>query len=663
MMKKYFAAVIILSFPIISFSQNLAINTDGSTAHASAILDIKSSNKGLLAPRMTTAQRTAIANPATGLLVFDTDTNTFWFYKEDAWTNLAIVGPVSGWALAGNSGTDPGSHFIGTTDNQPLRFKINSEWAGEIGLTGNVFMGLRAGLNNITGTNNIAIGRDALKMNTAISGLVAIGDSALFHNGQDGEGNTAIGSKTLASNTGGRWNTAVGTSALSANTDGGVNTAIGSFTLLSNTRGFSNTALGFSALYKNTTGNFNVAIGSYALENNTTGWLNTAVGHTALVENIGNNNTAFGHAALHDNTNGTDNTATGQRALYSNTTSSFNSAHGSESLMSNTTGSLNTASGGKALSNNTTGSNNTANGYEALYKNTAPGNTATGSRALRENTTGSENTANGLDALYSNITGDQNTASGHSALNKNQVGNSNTASGFRALYNNTTGSNNSAFGNVSMFGNTMGFSNVALGHFALGTNTTGFFNTALGNLADVSTGDLNNATAVGYNAIVNASNKVRLGNSAVTVIEGQVAYSFPSDGRFKSNVSESVKGLEFIMKLRPVVYNFQAKKMNEFIRAIKQDEVKFAFDYTALENMRQTGFIAQEVEKAAKETGFDFNGVIPPKHDKDTYSLAYSQFVVPLVKAVQEQQKMIDDLKKTNKNLLQRIEALEKRNK
>ena len=73
---------------VIANAQSAAINSDGSNADASAILDVKSTNKGMLVPRMTTAQRTAIASPAKGLLVFDNDTGDFWFYNGTAWTSL-----------------------------------------------------------------------------------------------------------------------------------------------------------------------------------------------------------------------------------------------------------------------------------------------------------------------------------------------------------------------------------------------------------------------------------------------------------------------------------------------------------------------------------------------------------------------------------------------
>ena len=73
-----------------------------------------------------------------------------------------------------------------------------------------------------------------------------------------------------------------------------------------------------------------------------------------------------------------------------------------------------------------------------------------------------------------------------------------------------------------------------------------------------------------------------------------------------------------------------------------------------------SGFIAQEVENAAKATGYDFSGIDKPKNENDIYGLRYAEFVVPLVKAVQEQQQMILELKKQNADLLNRILLLEK---
>ena len=66
----------------------ISINNDNSTADPSAMLDIKATDKGLLIPRMTSAQRTAISNPADGLLVYDTSTNTYWYRANMQWNEI-----------------------------------------------------------------------------------------------------------------------------------------------------------------------------------------------------------------------------------------------------------------------------------------------------------------------------------------------------------------------------------------------------------------------------------------------------------------------------------------------------------------------------------------------------------------------------------------------
>ncbi len=82
------------------YSQNIAITDDNAyTAQSSAMLDVKSLTKGLLVPRLTSAQRNAISLPATGLLVFDTNENIFYYYTGSTWSNLS-VGQL--WTKNGN---------------------------------------------------------------------------------------------------------------------------------------------------------------------------------------------------------------------------------------------------------------------------------------------------------------------------------------------------------------------------------------------------------------------------------------------------------------------------------------------------------------------------------------------------------------------------------
>lgn len=93
-MKKH----IVLVFTLFLFSkqeikaQSLSINTDGSRADSSAILDVKSTAKGILIPRVTIAQKNAIALPAVGLLVYQTDGDSgFYYYNGTTWLLLLAV--------------------------------------------------------------------------------------------------------------------------------------------------------------------------------------------------------------------------------------------------------------------------------------------------------------------------------------------------------------------------------------------------------------------------------------------------------------------------------------------------------------------------------------------------------------------------------------------
>ena len=440
---------------------------------------------------------------------------------------------------------------------------------------------------------------------------------------------------------GGAYSTAFGVSALHSNTGAG-NTATGYTALYSNTSGSSNTATGRASMFLNTTGTGNTANGYYALFANTTGGSNTGSGYSALYSNsTGYYNSALGYQALYTNSSGNSNVACGYQTLYNNTTSG-NIAIGYQALFTNTSGASSTAVGYQALYNNTTGNGNTANGYWALYYNsTGFANVASGPGALYRNTTGGGNVANGAQALYSNIDGSYNVASGFNALYYNTSGYANEAYGQGALYVNTTGSYNVATGNYTLDRNTTGSYNVTIGTSSLTGNITGTYNSCVGSSADVASGSLSNATALGSGAIVDASNKVRIGNTSITSIGGQVGWTIYSDARVKNNLKEDVPGLSFISLLKPVTYNYNVAKENRLL-GIKNDSLSWPGNKD-IEKMKFSGFVAQEVDMAAQKIGYDFSGV-----DKtgNIMGLRYADFVVPLVKAVQEQQQEIEELKK-----------------
>jgi hypothetical protein len=134
---------------------------------------------------------------------------------------------------------------------------------------------------------------------------------------------------------------------------------------------------------------------------------------------------------------------------------------------------------------------------------------------------------------------------------------------------------------------------------------------------------------------VNASNRIEIGNTSVTAIAGQVNFSTYSDARIKDNIREDVPGLDFINQLRPVTYNLNIHKQNAMAGNTDRNAVEWEGKYD-IEKLRMTGFLAQEVEQAARTMRFDFSGLQAPARENELYSLRYAEFVVPLVKAVQE---------------------------
>jgi hypothetical protein len=234
-------------------NQSLSVNGTGATAHASAQLDVSATDKGMLVPRMTSAQRTAIATPATGLLVFDTDTGDFWFFNGTAWTNLSTQKTLA------DTDKDTKIQVEESADEDIIRFDL-------------------AGTENMVLRKN-ASGVARLELPTTIENTI-LGQSAGAAN-TTGSANTATGRETLFSNTAGANNTAFGNTALRSNTIGSYNTAVGEDALFTNMTGNQNTAAGEDALRSNSTGNRNTAQGASALTSNSTGNSNTAVGYFA----------------------------------------------------------------------------------------------------------------------------------------------------------------------------------------------------------------------------------------------------------------------------------------------------------------------------------------------------------------------------------------------
>lgn len=537
---------------------------------------------------------------------------------------LCVVSNAQNWLLTGNAGTTTGTNFIGTTDAKALMFKVNNQRSGFIDFSlvkGNTSLGFQA-LNNPTGNNNTAIGYQSMLAGTTASGNVALGFASMFRT------------------TSGHHNVALGDSAFYDNTTGSLNTATGYLAMFRNISGSENTAYGYNTLHFNTSGAYNVAAGSYSSYNNTSGNYNTSTGSYAFTDNtIGSENCVFGYGALNHNTTASGNVAVGTRAMFVQSYSN----------------------GGVAYA-----AYNVAVGYEALYYNqpasTVLGiagiyNTAIGSYALHSNTTGN-NTAVGSFALYDNTTGSSNTAVGNNALEHNSINLENTAVGASALFFTTASDGNTAVGSE-----------------AGGLYNNGYYNVFVGTNTHANAGGYSNIVSIGNGTVCTASNQVTLGNGTTTSYRAFANWSNISDGRYKKNIKENVPGLQFINKLKPVTYTLDATAIDKFLhknipagknmsaegKTINQKALK------EKEQIRYTGFVAQDVEKAAKELNFDFSGVDAAKNENDLYGLRYADFVVPLVKAVQElstandaKDEAITEMKSEIGNLKSEIDELKK---
>ncbi len=115
-MKKIFSLLLAFSIYQSVFAQNVGIGT--TTPNSSAMLDVSSTTKGMLIPRMTTALKNAIASPATGLLVFDTDLSAFYFYNGSAWVPVSSSGS-SDWITSGNNIYNSNTGFVGIGTSSP----------------------------------------------------------------------------------------------------------------------------------------------------------------------------------------------------------------------------------------------------------------------------------------------------------------------------------------------------------------------------------------------------------------------------------------------------------------------------------------------------------------------------------------------------------------
>jgi len=481
--------------------------------------------------------------------------------------NLSATG-----AVTGSSFQIGGSLFAfgsAADANALLGFSGNSTMTGQL----NTANGALALLSNTTGQGNTASGYQSLVANTTGLGNTASGLFALEHN-TTGTDNTASGDQALQDSTTGLDNTAYGAVALQSTTTGNNNSAAGAQALANNTTGSNNTALGYNAgpdpAHTNLTNS--TAIGENAVVSSSNALVLGGTGADAVKVGIG---TATPSSTLDvrgtGNFTGAITFAAGQTfpgtgtitGVTAGTGLTGGGSSGAITLNVDTTKVVTGITAGTGLTGGGAGGVQTLNLDTTKVPRLAVANTFTADQTINGTLTannvfastinalssvsansyylgsnlfafgsssasnvflgfagntsvsGQYNTAIGIGSLALDSTGGQNTATGGSALGNNNSGTGNTANGAAALWNNSSGLGNTAVGDSSLYYTTGSF-NTATGYFSGLTHDesvmTGSDNTFLGHYAWAKTGNLSNATAIGANSEVSASNSLVLGS-------------------------------------------------------------------------------------------------------------------------------------------------------
>jgi len=332
---------------------------------------------------------------------------------------------------------------------------------------------------------------------------------------------------------------------------------------------------------------------------------------------------------------------------------------------SGSTGNFNTMFGTSAGGNGGNVSSNTFIGYLNGYNIGGSGNVSVGHAAMQGSgpgNTAASNTAVGFQALLSVLSGGQNTGFGNAAGDSITTGNWNTCLGSIAGSNISTGSANTFIGFTAGSG--------------VSTNT---LNTALGDSSYLS-GNYQNSTCLGYQAQVDGSNQVQLGDSnTTTYVYGSVA-NRASDIRDKADVQDTNLGMNFIMQLRPRMYRWDyredyrtkppvrpnAAEYEGHEEQYEADLIKWDADYANWEEANKIGnlthdgskkrsrfhqgLIAQEVKATMDAMGVDFGGYqdFKVKGGDDRLTLVYEELIPPLIKAIQELKAEFDEYKRTH---------------
>lgn len=604
-MIKYTGVILAVLLTLNSFAQNVAINETGAAADPSAILDVSSPDKGILIPRIN--DHNTVPTPATGLLVYDTVDDTFWYFDGAQW--LPLLSTNSGWRILGNDLTDANINFLGTTDAQAMMFRANNTAAGRLDY-------------------------DALVSGSALGtkGVTALGLNALSSN-SSGYYNSAFGYGAGSSVTNGRDNTFVGYNSGNA-TNGIRNTLIGSQAGAAMTTGPDNVVIGAEALRDAPSAFTSVWIGSLAGQFSTGGSNNVVMGHQAGRYLESSNNVLLGHEAGANVTTGDRNVYIGWRAGIAPTAGSAaeqNVIIGYQANADNLStigpkyGTIIGYQSGRYVS----GFYNTMLGYRSgFFLSTGVDNTYVGREAGYGTSQVAAASAGNANSFFGSAAGrtcsagcGQNVALGADAGRAISSGAENVYIGFEAGFNSTSGSRNVYIGRGAGAGVT-GYTGAASDRFLLANSA--------GPTAVLMSGNFS-TKRVGINTT--APTQTLSVNGDADKVGGGTWLAF-SDRRVKEDIRSFNDGLNVLMHLEPV-----------------------RFRYNDLSGYAHTGrvfvgFIAQDVEKVAPYMVSLLDDSDGPSGYDDKRVFDETALTKILVNAVKEQQEQIEALES-------RIERLE----
>jgi|WetSurMetagenome_2_1015567.scaffolds.fasta_scaffold02324_12 trimeric autotransporter adhesin len=589
---------------------------------------------------------------------------------------------------ASKAGGGPETNYLNVT---PDNYFIGTG-AGRNNSTGqyNSFLGYYTGYSNSTGGQNVFVGHQSGYGNKTGSANVMVGNYSGYKI-VDGTGNTFVGTGAGQNASGGKFNLFLGP--LTGNKNNADNNIfLGYSSGYNNTIGTNNLFGGVGAGFYNRKGSGNIYLGNLAGGSDTIGSFNIFMGESSGLSNQASKNIMMGYQTGYHSLSGDNNIFMGYQTGYNNNLGSENAFMGYQSGFTNTSGKWNVFIGNMTGYSNTSGGSNIFLGYQSGYYNTIGfQNVFFGTQTGVNNTVGNNNIFLGTEAGQYNTSGEGNVYVGLQAGAKNTTGMLNVALGYLAGFSSVNGSNSVFIGSNAGYYETLSgrlyISNSAAdknnaliygefdnknvtinGNLGIGKTSPGAKLDITGGSWDLLNGEgdfrigdgsyrlkmgIANAGGGAGDARINAhggTNRLILGSNgkdillvtqttvqpwtdnvtslgaagarwtAVYAANGTIQ---TSDLRLKENIADLTYGIQSLMQLRPVSYTWK----------------------NSTDNKEHLGLIAQDVEKVINEVvdkGSD------PLH---TLGLNYSELVPVLIKSIQDQQKQIDELRKTVQEL------------